>query len=204
MDEPTFKRNVAYKARIGDILSGKPVIEGEKLKFLEAIGKQIVRINIIANIVDKYIQEGERKFGSITIDDASGQIKLKLFGDDVEKFNPLNQGDTILIVGLLRSWNNEVYITPEILKKKDPAFLLIRKLEIDKENAKIPNREQLTALKDKIIEMIKASEAEGGVNIEKIIMDLKEAPDIINQEIKKLLEDGVIYEPRPGKIRYLG
>ncbi len=203
-EEQTFKRNVAFKARIGDVLSGKPIIENEKLKFLESQGKQIVRVNIIANVIDKYIQDGEKKFGSITIDDASGQIKLKVFGDDIEKFNELNQGDTVLIVGLLRSWNNEVYITPEIIKKKEPAFLLIRKLEIEKEQVKIPNKEQLTATKDKILEMIKEAEKDGGINIDKIIMDLKESPEIINQEIKKLLEDGTAYEPRPGKIRYLG
>jgi RPA family protein len=203
-EEQTFKRNIAFKARIGDVLSGKPVIENEKLKFLESQGKQIVRVNIIANVIDKYIQDGEKKFGSITIDDASGQIKLKVFGDDIEKFNELNQGDTVLVVGLLRSWNNEVYITPEIIKKKEPAFLLIRKLEIEKEQVKTPNKEQLTAAKDKILEMIKEAEKDGGINIDKIIMELKESPEIINQEIKKLLEDGTAYEPRPGKIRYLG
>ena len=35
-------------------------------------------------------------------------------------------------------------------------------------------------------------------------MDLHEAPEIINQEIKKLLEEGMAYEPRPGKLRFLG
>jgi len=29
-------------------------------------------------------------------------------------------------------------------------------------------------------------------------------PNEINSEIKKLLEDGIAYEPRPGKLRYLG
>ena len=52
--------------------------------------------------------------------------------------------------------------------------------------------------------MVKEGEKDGGASIDQIILNLKEAPDMINQEIKKLLEDGVIYEPRPGKIRYLG
>jgi len=33
---------------------------------------------------------------------------------------------------------------------------------------------------------------------------LKNEPEIINKEISKLLEEGFIYEPRPGKIRILG
>ncbi|MEM4259322.1 MAG: OB-fold nucleic acid binding domain-containing protein [Candidatus Pacearchaeota archaeon] len=203
-DDNQFKRNVAFKMRIGEILAGKVILDGERFKFLESSGKQIVRVNVIANVIDKYIQDGEKKYATITIDDASGQIKLKAFGDDIEKFMQLNQGDTILVIGTLRTWNNEIYITPEIIKKKEPAYLLVRKLEIEKDAPKIIAKEQLIELKDKIIQMIKNSENDGGANIDQIIMNLKEAPEIINQEIKKLLEDGVVYEPRPGKIRYLG
>ena len=203
-EEKTFKRNVAYKMRVGEIFAGKVILEGERLKFLEHANKQIIRVNLVANVIDKYIQDGERKYASVTLDDSTGQIKLKTFGDDIEKFSQLNQGDTIMIIGLLRTWNNEVYITPEIIKKKEPAYLLIRKLEIEKEHVKIPDKAQLFELKDKIINMVKEGEKDGGANIDQIILDLKESPDLINQEIKKLLEDGVIYEPRPGKIRYLG
>lgn len=204
VEEQSFKRNVAYKMRIGEILAGKVIIEGERFKFLEALGKQIIRINLVANVIDKYVQDGEKRYASVTLDDASGQIKLKAFGDDIEKFSQLNQGDTVLIVGLLRTWNNETYITPEIIKKKEPAYLLVRKLEIEKDAPKTIGKEQLSELKDKILQMVKDGESDGGANIDQIIMNLKEAPEIINQEIKKLLEDGVVYEPRPGKIRYLG
>ena len=55
------------------------------------------------------------------------------------------------------------------------------------------------------METIKNSEDEGGIDTDNIIMDLKEtSPEIINQEIKKLLEEGIIFEPRPGKVRWLG
>ena len=203
-NENQYKRNVAYKMRIGEILAGKIILDGERFKFLDLDGKQIIRVNLIANVIDKYIQDGEKKFGSVTLDDATGQIKLKVFGEDIEKFSQLNQGDTIMAIGLLRTWNNEIYITPEIIKKKEPAYLLIRKLEIERDQPKITDKAQLVELKDKIVQMTKDSEKDGGANIDQIILTLKESPDLINQEIKKLLEDGVIYEPRPGKIRYLG
>lgn len=203
--ESQYKRNIAYKHKVGSILSGKPIIESERLKSLEIDNKQIARVNIIANVVDKYIQEGEKKFGSITLDDGSGQIKIKTFGEDVdEKFSNLNLGDTILLIGLLRSWNNELYISPEIIKKKDPSYLLLRKLEIESEMPRSMEKPERIVMKDKILSMIKDAEKEQGVDIEKIILELKEHPDLINSEIKHLLEDGVIYEPRPGKLRYLG
>jgi len=204
MADPQFKRNVAYKIKIGSIASGKPIMEGDRLKSLEIEGRNTVRVNIIGNITDKYIQEGEKKFGSITLDDGSGQIKAKSFGDDVDKFNDLNLGDTLVLIGLVRSWNNEIYLTPEIIKKKDPSYLLLRKLEIESNLPKSLDKVQVSVMKDKIIEMVKEAESSGGVDIEKIILALKEHPDAINQEIKRLLEEGMVYEPRPGKLRWLG
>ena len=190
---------------ISSLLSGKPVLENERIKFLEVGDKHIVRVNLIANIVDKYIQDGEKKFGSLTLDDATGQIKVKTFGEDVEKFSTLNQGDTLLLIGMLRMWNGELYLTPDIVRKKDPSFLLVRKLEIDAVKPKIQHDSaQLRALKDTVLEMVKQAEKDGGIDIEKIILDSRESPHVINDEIKKLLEDGLVYEPRPGKLRWLG
>lgn len=204
MPEQEFKRHIAYKMRIGDLLQGRVVMEMERFKALETGDKQIVRVNLIANIVDKFIQDGEKKFASLTVDDASGQIKLKVFGEDIAKFEPFAQGDTISIIGLMRAWNNEVYITPEIMKKRDPAYLLVRKLEVDKSRPKIVEKSDLTKVKDNILERIKQADENGGLETEKLVLELKASPDVINNEIRKLLEEGMVYEPRPGKLRYLG
>lgn len=247
------KRFPAVKIKIGEILKGNPIIETmtndagtpvEKFRFLELGTQQIQRVNIIANIIDKFISEGEKTFGSLTIDDASGQIKLKVFGEDTQKFQELNQGDTIIAIGLIRSYNNEVYILPEIIKKADPRYLLIRKLETDKkpfttsnpiqnpttsmptpqqtnQSTEVSNKEATienplgesiedkqegsNGPKQKIINLIKSGEEEGGVDIEQIILKLKDvSPNEINKEVTKLLEEGIIYEPRPGRVRYLG
>lgn len=199
-----FKRNVAYKLKIGDLLSGTQITDGEKLRFVEVAGRNVARVNIIANIIEKYIQDDEKKFASLNLDDASGQIKVKSFGEDIEKLKSFEQGDTIMVVGLVRQWNGELYIIPEILKQKTPTYLLIRKLETDKEKPKELGKEQITEIKDKIIAIIKREEENGGAEISKITTDLNSTPEIINNEVRKLLEDGMIYEPRPGKVRYLG
>ncbi len=208
MAEGQFKRNVAYKFRIGDILIGKPIMNGDKFSFLELGDKKIIRVNVIGNIIDKYENEGENKYYFFTIDDGSGQIKLKCFGDDVNKFKDVTQGQTVLVIGVLRNFNNEVYIAPEIIREQDPKYLLIRKLEIEKErsqNTQPIAKEQVIAVKDKILNKIKNAEDEGGIEVDKIIMDLREvSPEIINQEIQRLLEEGIVFEPRPGKIRWLG
>ena len=200
----SFKRYAAYKFKIGQIISGNQLFDMDKLSSIEINNRRVQRVNIIANVIDKYLQEGEKNYGTATLDDASGQIKIKVFGEEVEKIKELNQGDTVIVIGLLRSWNNEVYITPEIIKKKDPKYLFVRKLETDLEMPKEVDRDKITLIRDSILDMIKKAEEDGGINSDKIIMELKESPEIINQEIKRLLEDGAIYEPRPGKLRYLG
>jgi RecG-like helicase len=207
-EEGQYKRNIAYKLRIGDLLLGKPIINEEKFSFLELNDKKIIRVNIIGNIIDKYESEGERKYIFLTLDDGSGQIKLKCFGDEAGKFKEVFQGQTVLVIGVLRNFNNETYISPEIIKEQDTKYLLIRKLEIEKENSKNTKplgREQIVAVKDKILEIIKNAEKDGGIEMDTIIMNLREvSPDVINSEIKRLLEDGIVFEPRPGKIRWLG
>ncbi len=204
MEQDQFKRHIAFKIRIGDILEGRVIMDGEKFKCIEHGTKQVARVNLVANVIEKFVQDGERKFGSITLDDASGQIKVKVFGDDIALLEPFEQGDTLMCIGLLRSWNNEVYLTPDILKKKEPQYLLVRKYELDLEQPKELPKEEQSDLKNKILETVKKSEDDGGAEVEDMIMALKSSPEAINTEIKKLLEEGIIYEPRPGKIRYLG
>ena len=208
MADQQYKRNIAYKLRIGDLALGKPIFDNEKFMFLELGNKKLGRVNLIGNIVEKFESEGDKKYLFFNLDDGSGQIRLKVFGDDVERFKEISQGQTVTVIGVLRNWNDESYVQPEVIKEQDPKYLLIRKLEVEKErvqNTPKPAKAEVTALKDKLLQEIKTSEETGGVETDSLIMKFREAsPEIINQEIQKLLEEGIIFEPRPGKIRYLG
>ena len=227
MPEQQFKRNVAYKLRIGDILIGKPINNGDKFAFVELGNRQIVRVNIVGNIIDRYENPGSggeqpKRYLFLTLDDGSGQIKLKTFGDDYIKFKEITQGQTVAVIGVLRHWNNETYVSPEIIKIQDPKYLLLRKLETEKEKRDMPNqnlasnlrtiskpeagnKEQNMAIRDNLLGLIRKSEDNGGIEMPEVFKSFREVSEpIINQEIKKLLEEGIIFEPRPGKVRYLG
>ena len=102
MAEQQFKRHVAFKLKIGDILIGKPIFENERFSFLELGNKKIMRTNVVGNIVDRYENQGESKYSFFTLDDGSGQIRLKCFGDDTKKFSEVTQGETVIVIGLLR------------------------------------------------------------------------------------------------------
>ena len=214
-----IKRAIAYKLRVGDLSKGNQIIDQSKtsdlnkrvnsrLLYLELGDKKIVRVNLIANVVDKFESQGETKFITITLDDGTGQIKARVFSDNFHKFQNVTQGDTLLIIGFLRSFNQELYILPEIVRKQEPKYLLIRKLEIEKSIPKPlthQEKQKIKVFRDEILELIKNSEKDQGIDKGDIIMKFKDAkPEIISQEIIKLIEDGVIYEPSPGMVRYLG
>ena len=207
MEETTEirKRNVAFKLRIGDILKGVPMMDEGKFLFLELGDRKVVRVNLLANCVDKFVQEGEKQFGSLTVDDASGQLKLKVFGEDVERIQHIIQGDTLQIIGNIREWNGEIYMIPEVLKKVDSRWLLVRKLEIQNARKDMPvETSGNNSLKNQILDNIKGAEADGGIDREALVMDIEASPEGIEGEVKKLLEEGLVYEPRPGRLRYLG
>ena len=211
------KRATAHKIRVGDLLRGSPIFDQSQLGTLENINprllhielgdKKIVRVNIIANVIDKFESQGNTRFASLTLDDGSGQVKVKVFGEDVIKFQNIFQGDTLLVIGLLRSFNDELYIIPEIIRKQDVRYLIVRKLEIDKKNKPLihADKQKIKAFREQIIELIKTSEVHQGIDKEEIIMKLRNIkPEIISQEIQKLIENGLVYESKPGRVRYLG
>jgi len=209
--EEKFKRNVAYKLRISDISSGNPVINDERFNFLDLNGKKIIRVNIIGSIVDKYESEGEKNFVFLTLDDGSGQIKLKAFGEEADKLKNITHGQTVIVIGNIRYFNNEIYISPEIVRDSDPKYLLVRKIELEGKNLnpEIKNKEiksanENSSIKEKILEAIKNSESNGGIETESLVSNFKEDETKVKEEIQRLLEEGIIFEPLPGKVRWLG
>lgn len=195
------KRNIAYKIKIGDIEKSEKVINDGKLACVRIGEKNISRVNIIANVIEKFVNE-EKKYAFIKIDDASGQILLKSFESDPVDISKISQGDSVQVVGLLREYNGEIYISPEILKSIDPKWLLVRKIEFQNMKRGMPLPKD-ASLRDIIIEKIKAKDKDGGIEKEHLILDIDASPESVNEEIKKLLEHGTIYEPRPGVLRYL-
>lgn len=198
----SLKRSVAYKLKVEDIYKAEKSIEDGKLLFIKLGDKKISRVNIIATAIDSpYIQDGEKKFGSAIIDDGSGQIKLKLFGDEIEDLRDLSMGDSLRIIGLIREWNNELYISPEIIKKVDPKWLLVRKLELKKMNKKADGSP--ISLRELIIDIVKNANQELGISKNELIMNMDASKETVEAEIVKLIGDATFYEPRPGILKIM-
>ncbi len=221
----TQPRLVAYKVWISDLINGNYVKEtGEwDPNYILVKDKKISRVNIIASVVMKYQNEANT-YVSIVLDDSSETIRLKTWKQDINLLNNINIGDIVLIVGRSKSYNNEIYIVPEIVKKVNQDWLLLRKLELTKEYGKpvkiekiiqdsdekpiaksgeelIEEPIEITSNRQKVLELI--SKNDEGIAINEIIknsfLDSKESENLVNQ----LLREGEIFESRPGIIRLI-
>ena len=59
------------------------------------------------------------------------------------------------------------------------------------------------SLREQILGKLKENDANGGLDLDKLIMDLTAPVDEINKLIMEFLEEGIAYEPKPGRIQLL-
>jgi len=207
---------VAYKIWIGSISNGNAIFNGDKFIAVDVNNKNIARVNLIANVVEVY-SNPEKNYNTATLDDGSGQIRVKGFSDNSFLLNGINVGDTISIIGWLRSFNNEVYVIPEIVRNIDNKWALVRRLELIKmygepnaskaeekspsaaESELLVSTEKIQDPKQAILALIKKDDA--GIDIDKLIMETHYPVEQINKILNSLIEAGDIYEPMPGKLR---
>ena len=209
-EQKTFqKRQVAYKVRISDLLNGFFAKDDTSAGYIKFGDVNISRVNIISNVV--YKSEQEQNFESCIIDDGTGKILLRAF-ENSKLFSKIDVGDFALVIGKIREYNNERYIIPEIIKKLDsPAWMNVWKIEKNDFHAiqKIePSNEKTEAVDetalgkfDILYSLIKNLDTGEGAAIEEIIKNssTKDAEDAIN----KLLENGDIFEIKPGRVKVL-
>jgi RPA family protein len=124
-----FQRNIAIKLLIQDINNGTYHKEKEdEPNYLSTInGQSIYRVNLMGIVVYKEIT------GSITsflIDDGSGQIHSRFFEEN-ERLDKIEVGKTVIIIGKVREYNEQKYISPEIFKEIDPEWLKFRAKELN-------------------------------------------------------------------------
>lgn len=201
------KRDVAYKARISDILEGSLIKEGLSAGYIKLSGANASRVNIIATLVYK-IEQGQGYAGAV-VDDGTGRLSLRSF-ENPNAFSKAEVGDVVLVVCRIREFSNEKYASLEILKKiRDARWLSLRKMELERKNAAndaaIPKNkssgETPIAASEEVYLLIKRLDDGNGVPVEDVIKNSKrdDAESIVNS----LLVSGDIFEISPGRVKVL-
>ena len=208
LEQKSFqKRQVAYKVWISDILNSNFMKDETSAGYIKINEVVVSRVNLIATVV--YKADQEQNLSSVMIDDGTGKILLKSF-ENFAAFSKVDVGDMILLVGRIREFSNEKYIMPEILKKlNDIGWMIVRKLElkdrilVEQKEEKIDDADKNLSVNagEQIYTLIKKLDAGDGADIDEIIKNsnLNDAESIINH----LLENGDIFEIKPGRIKVL-
>ncbi|MEK6943175.1 MAG: OB-fold nucleic acid binding domain-containing protein [Nanoarchaeota archaeon] len=193
-----FQRQVAYKVLISDIVNSS-ISDGQ----ISLNGNNVARVNVIAYSV--YKPEGDSM--SMVIDDGTGKINLRAFESTV-MFSSIDIGDIVLVVGRIREFNNERYIMPEIVKKiSNPEWINLRKIELGKNKIisveDVPEAEVKAELnpKEDVYTIIRNLDTGDGVSFEDVISKSKN-PDA-EKMINSLLQNGDVFEIRPGRLKVL-
>lgn len=215
-----IKRQVAVKVSANELINGNYIKEeGWLPNYIQLVdGKKVSRVNIIGIVVFKSNEENVNYQNTI-IDDGSGKISLRSFEGDY--FKNINVGDIILVIGRPREFNKEIYLIPEILKKmQNHSWMKVRKIELNyrinnnfKNEASINKKKELspspnkipednsTHKPDVIYELIKKLDSGEGIPTDDIIKksNIHDAEKFIN----KLLENGDVFELKPGVLKVL-
>lgn len=205
------KRQTACKIRIKDILDSKYIKnEGFNPNYLDVNSQKVSRVNVIGVVVDKADINSQK---SIEIDDSTGKISARSF-EDMILLDNVNIGDIVLIIGRPREFSSEKYIVIETIKKIDPAWAKLRKLELNDEKAEKfanTNTDKISGGKlieedivdsspaNKVVKLIKELDKGDGVTIEEISKNNRDVDKIIDM----LLKEGDIFEIRPGRLKVL-
>jgi len=195
-EERPVERQTAYKLWIKDITNGDFV--QNPVPHLIARKLDVLRINILANVVFVY-QNEEKTHAYLTLDDGSDTIKIKLWGEEIEKFKDIKVGDTILVIGKVKVVNG-IYVVPEIIKVVDPLWTKARHLELKKMWHEPLSEEPP---RQRILKAIELLDQEEGADITKVIEETKLDEKYAEELIFELLRSGEIYEIKTGKLKVI-
>lgn len=132
------KRATAAKLAIHDIQDGELIANDQgNVVGVETFLGQVSRVNIIATVVDRFQATQERLdddgkgFATISLDDGTGVIRAKMWGELAAKLADIEVGDLVLVVGRVRSFQGETYINGEVVRRlEDPNWETVRLMEL--------------------------------------------------------------------------
>ena len=212
-----ISRLTAYKIWIASLINSPYVNNPGEFEpnYIKVNGKEISRVNVIATVVNKYISD-DGTYVTIIVEDGSSQIRVKSWREDTLLLKNINVGDTILLIARVKNYQNEIYLLPEIVKKVNPNWELVRKLELLKEYGK-PKLEQVTQIKEEIIpnteiqnieeitfsstnlrnellNLIEKNEDKNGISLEEMKLELHKDVTEIYNILEELIKEGQVYQ----------
>lgn len=126
-------RPIAYKLKIEDLSRGEYRRSADGVEpsyFLTPWKDRITRARVMGTVVDSFARE-DGSYATLRLDDGSGIIRVRAWGNDISRIDRFSVGDVLDVLGRVKEFEGEVYLTPEIvLPVEDPNWEVVRDLEI--------------------------------------------------------------------------
>lgn len=212
-----FKRDVAVKLRVSDLISGQYIKE-EGLRpnyVLLKDGRKVSRVNILGTVVSISNDTG---YNSLYIDDGTSKLSVRSFERNL-LLDARQVGDVIFLIGKPREYGREIYVLPEIIKSVvDLRWAELRALELKKyvpvveqgaTKAEITSMPAVPAEEyveddgssQKLLAHIRNLDKGSGADYEEAIS--KSGIENAEKTLLNLLKNGEVFEVSPGKLKVL-
>ncbi|MBW2967199.1 hypothetical protein KY362_01805 [Candidatus Woesearchaeota archaeon] len=222
-EQTSARRQVAFRVSVADILDNRYVKEEGWLPNYIAIGdRKVSRANIMGVIVSTDTQADSSGVQNFILDDGTGRVPLRFF----ESAQRIVVGDIVNVVGRPREFGTDRYIVPEIVKKvSDAGWVKVRKAELALEKHRAARKEQqmpsapgsatgtdelsvdtedvldASSPLSVILDTIRSADAGSGVDFEEIAV--RSGIDDAEAHIRRLIEQGDVFEVKPGRYKVL-
>lgn len=202
---PTFVRQTAIPCTVDDLKKGSWVRQAELPSGIQTPRGFVNRASVIGTIVDK--QEGR-----LVLDDGTGTIGLRSFDTTPLSVSAV-VGDMVLVVGKPREYDGDRYMLMEICKTVERGWVAYRKKELERSTETVPPPSESTPAEtvhvesaeenpfESIMGAIRKHDAGDGADTQEVLdsVTLEEKEKLLNT----LIEEGEIFENRPGRVKVL-
>ncbi len=213
-----FQRQTAILCNLLDIKSGEWVQnEGLEPSGIKCVRGMVSRANVLAVVVDKPTEQ------TLLVEDGTARLTLRTF-DPMPYLEQVSAGDIVQIIGKPREYNNERYVVLELCRKVSSGWVEYRKKEleffsgntlVEFQQPKAPEPTPIGEVApetvevpadtknpfEQIIEVIRTLDEGEGVSIDDILEKVENGDT--EKFIKTLIEEGEIFENKPGRVKVL-
>ncbi len=165
-----YQRPPGREMSINDIVQSTFIAgDAQTPSSLMAISGEKIQIVNVMGVIFHLDKQGT--VTNLLLDDGTENIIVRIFE---ERNNKFLVGDIVCVIGKVRLFNQEKYISPEIIKKKDAQWMRVRKIKLAKTKPAAP-----LIIKDVVINF-------NGDQITKV------QPDIENTSVLPILEENIL------------
>lgn len=201
------QRATAYKALIEDVVSAEHITqEPPHPNYLNIYGERVQRLQLLGVLV----QQSNHDF---VIDDGTGRITAKRFNQRID-LDSITTGDPVLVIGRPRSHSDTIFLGAEAVKAVADKDWVARHRRIVNElydrdatidtatdNDEDNEPDDTVNYSQAIIDAINELDEGEGATTSKVIEQTR--LDNTEQYIETLINEGEIFEIRPGQLKVL-